>query len=166
LARGTCGRPYALQCGIPRHLSPYTPTPHPAPCTLRMVSVLIDEARYPSRHISVSLCLSVSLPLTLTVSFTHIFEKAFTRIPSQASGNCLLVAHGDTVAQFVAFSRGVAEDSVSVYMLHVCGVLSPFPPSLSPIPSPPSIVYTTTDHPSACCIHVLLYTRLRTFLCT
>ena len=40
------------------------------------------------------------------------FDHAFDRIPAHLAGNVLVVAHGDTVAQFVAHSRGIPDDSV------------------------------------------------------
>ena len=53
------------------------------------------------------------MALVCLIVLTVCVTQAFTRIPSGVLGNVLLVAHGDTVAQFVAFSRGVPEDSVS-----------------------------------------------------
>jgi len=65
------------------------------------------------------------------------FNGAFSRIPYSFPGHTLIVAHGDTVAQFVSFSRNVAEDSV--YSVPPCSaagadmLLRPDEPSGKPV---------------------------------
>ena len=52
------------------------------------------------------------------------YTDAFIRIPEALgpAGNILLIAHGDTVAQFVAIAKGIPEDSV--YSVPNCAIAS------------------------------------------